>query len=87
MVVIGGCVGLLSFNYLVSKVPATKASTFGYVNPAVGLALGAWIEGERYAPHQLAGSAVILVAVVLVHLSRVTTEPAGAPLAAPETAK
>jgi drug/metabolite transporter (DMT)-like permease len=76
MIVIGGGVGLLCFNYLVQVMPATKASTFGYVNPAVGLALGAWIEGERYAPHQLAGSAVILVAVVLVHMSKVTM-PAG----------
>lgn len=73
MVLVGGCMAFVAFTYLVQKVPATKAGTYGYVNPAVALLMGAWFLGETYALHQLVGSATIVVAVILVHASKVTS--------------
>jgi drug/metabolite transporter (DMT)-like permease len=72
MVLIGGCMAFVAFTYLVQKIPATKAGTYGYVNPAVALALGWLLIGESYEGHQLVGSAVVVVAVILVHVSKVS---------------
>jgi drug/metabolite transporter (DMT)-like permease len=70
MVLVGGCLGFLAFTYLLQKIPAVKAATFGYVNPVVGMGLGAWIEGERYSASEIVGSAIVLAAVLIVHVSR-----------------
>ena len=70
MVVVGGCLGFIAYTYLIQKVPATKASTFGYINPGVGMALGALVLGETYTGMQLAGSGVLLLAVFLVQSSK-----------------
>jgi drug/metabolite transporter (DMT)-like permease len=71
MILVGGCLAFVAFTYLIQKMPATRAATYGYVNPAVALAMGAWLLDETYALHQLAGSAVIVAAVFLVHFSKV----------------
>jgi drug/metabolite transporter (DMT)-like permease len=73
MIVFGGCLAFLAFTYLIQKMPATKAQTYGYVNPAVALLIGWGWAGETYTWRELLGSAVIVGAVILVHRSKVTT--------------
>jgi drug/metabolite transporter (DMT)-like permease len=48
------------------RIGPTRASTLSTVEPAVTVALAAMLLGERIAPVQLAGGALILAAVVLL---------------------
>ena len=44
--------------------------TYAYVNPAVAVALGWWLLNEQMNAQQLAGTAVILFAVIMVTLAQ-----------------
>ena len=49
-----------------TRIGPTRASTLSTVEPAVTVALAAIFLGERIAPMQMAGGALILAAVVLL---------------------
>ncbi|HWG18486.1 MAG TPA: EamA family transporter [Acidobacteriaceae bacterium] len=74
--VIGSVVGLSAYTYLLQNVPVTKVATYAFVNPAIAVIIGAALFGERLAPAELAGMALILVAVATVIGSRM---PLGSP--------
>jgi drug/metabolite transporter (DMT)-like permease len=60
---------LLTFNcylWLLTRVPATKVTTYALVNPVVALFLGAIVLNERLTPLALAAAALVLVGVALV---------------------
>ena len=72
--IFGSVIGLTAYTYLLQNVPVTKVATYAFVNPAIAVLIGVAIFGERLAPAELAGMALILVAVATVILSR--TPPA-----------
>jgi drug/metabolite transporter (DMT)-like permease len=66
LVVIGSIVAFTSYVWLLRNAPITRVSTYAYVNPAVAVALGTLLLGERITITAVIGGAVILVAVALV---------------------
>ncbi len=66
LVVFGAMVGFLAYQYLLERVRPALATSYAYVNPALALILGAVAGGESIGLTLIAGSALILVAVVIV---------------------
>jgi drug/metabolite transporter (DMT)-like permease len=76
LVVFGSWIGFTAYVWLLAHVPAAKVATYAYVNPVIALALGWWILDERMSLAVALGSAIIVVAVVLVTTARVTPRAA-----------
>jgi drug/metabolite transporter (DMT)-like permease len=55
-----------SYAYALSTLPVSTVATYAYVNPVIAVVLGVVVAGERFTPLQLAGGAVVLLAVVMV---------------------
>jgi drug/metabolite transporter (DMT)-like permease len=83
LIVFGSWIGFTAYVWLLAHVPAAKAATYAYVNPVIALLLGWWILGERVSPAVALGSAIIVLAVVLVTTARVRPH-AATPACAPE---
>jgi drug/metabolite transporter (DMT)-like permease len=71
LVVFGSWIGFTAYVWLLAHAPAAKAATYAYVNPVIAVLLGWWILDEPVTLSVLAGSAVIVIAVVLVTTARV----------------
>ncbi|HKY90343.1 MAG TPA: EamA family transporter [Nevskiaceae bacterium] len=65
LVVFGSFVAYGCFLWLVHEVPPAQLGTYAYVNPAVAVLLGWWILDERLAGLQVAGTAIILIGVLI----------------------
>ena len=52
------------------KVIFTCGGTAGHINPAIAVALGAWLAGERFGTHELMAMGVILLGVVAITLAK-----------------
>ena len=83
LIVFGSWIGFTAYVWLLAHVPAAKAATYAYVNPVIALLLGWWILGERVSLAVAIGSAIIVLAVVLVTTARVRPH-AATPACAPE---
>jgi drug/metabolite transporter (DMT)-like permease len=70
----GSLVAFSAFNWLVTRTSPGQLSTTAYVNPVVALVLGWVVLGETLHPVSLAGSALILAAVIVM-LARVDARP------------
>jgi drug/metabolite transporter (DMT)-like permease len=70
LVVAASILAFLAFIWLIDHEPASRVSSYAYVNPLIAVALGAMVGGERLAPVQLAGAACILSGVVITLRSR-----------------
>jgi drug/metabolite transporter (DMT)-like permease len=55
-----------AYAYALASLPVSTVATYAYVNPVIAVALGVFVVGERFTALQLAGAAVVLLAVVLV---------------------
>lgn len=66
LVVCGSWIGYTAYIYLLGHVPTSKVSTYAYVNPVVAVFLGWAIEHEIVDRFILAGSAVVILSVILV---------------------
>ena len=55
----------LSYNYGVSKIPASQASAFVNLIPVFTVILGFIILGERFLPSQYVASALVLLGVFI----------------------
>ncbi len=55
-----------AYAFALASLPVSTVATYAYVNPVIAVALGATVVGERFTAIQLAGAAVVLLAVVLV---------------------
>jgi len=64
LVVVGSLVAFAAFAWLVKHWPATRISFVAVIVPVLALGLGMAVRHERPGPTALAGSAVILVAVL-----------------------
>ena len=69
LILFSSCFAYTAFGYLMRRTTPARLSTYAYVNPAIAAVVGwAWL-GERLSPVQLAGTAIILLGVVLVSLA------------------
>ena len=66
LVVCGSWIGYTAYIWLLKHVHTSKVSTYAYVNPVVAVFLGWLILHERVDRFMLAGSAVVLLSVILV---------------------
>ncbi|RRN79331.1 MULTISPECIES: drug/metabolite exporter YedA [Pseudoxanthomonas] len=67
----GSIVAFSTYVWLLHHVRPVLVSSYAYVNPAIAVALGAWLAGERFTAHDLGAMAVILAGVVTITLARV----------------
>lgn len=58
-------IGMLLWNYGLSRVPASRAGLFLYLYPAIGITGGVLLLGEHLTVAALAGAALIVAALVL----------------------
>jgi drug/metabolite transporter (DMT)-like permease len=64
LIVAGSLVAFTAYQWLLTRTATTAVTSYAYVNPVVALAIGYWIGGEALSSRTLAGSALVLVAVV-----------------------
>jgi drug/metabolite transporter (DMT)-like permease len=62
----GAFVGYTAYNYAVRTLPTHIVATYGYVNPIVAVALGAWLLHEPITLNVILGGAAIVLAVVAI---------------------
>jgi drug/metabolite transporter (DMT)-like permease len=60
----------LAYVWLIDHEPASRVSSYAYVNPLIAVILGAAVAGERLAPVQFAGAAVVLTGVAVTLRAR-----------------
>jgi drug/metabolite transporter (DMT)-like permease len=83
LIICGSWIGYTAYIWLLAHVPTSKVSTYAYVNPVVAVFLGWIIEHERVDGYILAGSAIIVLAVILVTSAKIketATPPEMSPL-------
>jgi drug/metabolite transporter (DMT)-like permease len=66
MAVVVSLAAFSAYAYALSSLPVSTVATYAYVNPVIAVLLGVLVVDERFSALQLAGGAVVLVAVVLV---------------------
>jgi drug/metabolite transporter (DMT)-like permease len=59
----GSLLAFSAYMFLMATVRPALAGSYAYVNPAVALAVGAWLGGETVAPQTLVALPIILAAV------------------------
>jgi drug/metabolite transporter (DMT)-like permease len=84
LVVCGSWIGYTAYIYLLEHVPTAKVSTYAYVNPVVAVFLGWLILHEKVDGFILAGSAIVVLSVILVTSAKVKGKPLSAELPAVE---
>ncbi|WP_375260384.1 DMT family transporter [Palleronia sp.] len=65
-----GLAATLTWFVLVGRIGATRAASFHFLNPFLGVALAAIVLGERLGPLDLAGVAIIMVGILAVQLTK-----------------
>ncbi|SDC31136.1 EamA family transporter [Actinokineospora iranica] len=66
LVLVGSLFAFSSYVYVLGKLPVSTVATYAYVNPVIAVFLGVMFADERFGLAQIAGGAIVLVAVVLV---------------------
>lgn len=66
LIVFGSLIGLNCYLWLLTRVPASKVTTYALVNPVVALILGAVVLDERITPVAIVAAGLVLVGVALV---------------------
>ena len=70
LVVFGSIIGFSAYIWLLHHVRPALAGSYAYVNPAIAVALGAWLAGERFGRHELLAMGVILLRVVAITVAQ-----------------
>jgi drug/metabolite transporter (DMT)-like permease len=70
LIVFGSWIGFSAYIWLLHHVRPALAGSYAYVNPAIAVALGAWLAGERFGRHELLAMGVILLGVVAITFAR-----------------
>jgi len=84
LIVCGSWIGYTAYIWLLGHVPTSKVSTYAYVNPVVAVFLGWAIEHEVVDRFILAGSAIVVISVILVTSAKVKTKATVADMASLE---
>jgi drug/metabolite transporter (DMT)-like permease len=86
LIVCGSWIGYTAYIWLLKHVPTSKVSTYAYVNPVVAVFLGWLVLHERVDRFILAGSAVVVLSVILVTSASVKGKTVAEELPAVEAA-
>ena len=86
LVVCGSWIGYTAYIWLLEHVPTSKVSTYAYVNLVVVVFLGWLILHERVDRFILAGSAIVVLSVILVTSAKVKEKTVAEELPGVETA-
>ncbi|WP_342083860.1 EamA family transporter [Dyadobacter sp. OTU695] len=70
LILIGSIAGFSAYVWLLKVQPATKVSTYAYVNPVVAVLLGIFFAHESITLLQISGLIVILGSVLLINLHK-----------------
>ena len=70
LVVFGSIIGFSAYIWLLHHVRPALAGSYAYVNPAIAVALGAWLARERFGSHELLAMGVILLGVVAITFAK-----------------
>ncbi|QRR04116.1 EamA family transporter [Dyadobacter sandarakinus] len=70
LVTFGSIAGLSAYVWLLKVQPATKVSTYAYVNPVVAVMLGIFFAKESISRIQIIGLMIILGSVLLINLHK-----------------
>ena len=62
----GSLLAFTAYVWLLGHMPASKVSSYAYVNPVIAVALGYFFAGEAITLHVIAGAALVLVSVFLI---------------------
>lgn len=74
--IVPGIAATMIWFVLVGRIGATRAATFHFLNPFLGVAIAAAVLGETVTLRDLAGVAIIMAGILAVQLSRPLTRPA-----------
>ena len=66
LIVAGSIVGFTAYVWLIHHESPTKVGTYAYVNPVVAVLLGYFFGGEPLGARTIAGTALVLVSVVVI---------------------
>jgi drug/metabolite transporter (DMT)-like permease len=66
LITCGSLLAFTAFVWLLARMPASKVSSYAYVNPVVAIALGYFLAHEPITPRILLGAALVLVSVFLI---------------------
>jgi drug/metabolite transporter (DMT)-like permease len=66
LIFMGSLLAFTAYVWLLGRMPASKVSSYAYVNPVVAVALGYFIAGEAITAHVIAGAVLVLVSVFLI---------------------
>ena len=66
-----GILATILWFWLVRRIGATRAATFHFLNPFLGVAIAAVLLGEALGPLDIVGVTVITVGILAVQLSKV----------------
>lgn len=66
LIVVGSLMAFPAYIWLLSQMPATRISSYAYVNPIVAVILGYLLAGETITLRTVAGAALVLVAVFVI---------------------
>jgi drug/metabolite transporter (DMT)-like permease len=86
LVVCGSWIGYTAYIWLLEHAPTSKVSTYAYVNPVVAVFLGWLVMHEKVDRFILAGSAIVVLAVILVTSAKVRDKTVAEELPALEAA-
>ena len=70
LIIFGSCFAYAAYIWLLHEVSPAALGTYAYINPLVAVMLGWLVLRETLSVKQLAGTAVILIGVMLVSISR-----------------
>ncbi len=70
---IPGLAATVVWFWLVNRIGATRAATFHFLNPFLGVAIAAILLGEALAPRDIVGVAIIAAGILAVQISRQRT--------------
>lgn len=70
LIVFGSIAAFSAYVWLLKVQPATKVSTYGYVNPVVAVLLGVFFAKETISMLQIIGLVIILGSVLLINLDK-----------------
>jgi len=74
LVVGGSWIGYTSYIWILRNAPSSKVSTYAYVNPVVAVFLGWLVLHESVDRFILAGSAIVVISVILVTSAKIKTK-------------
>jgi probable blue pigment (indigoidine) exporter len=74
--IVSGVIATMIWFVLVRRIGATRAATFHFLNPFLGVAIAAAVLGERVTARDLVGVAIIMAGILAVQLARAAPRPA-----------